>query len=121
VELLYNWLDQNATEVQKQLDEPYLDGLVEVMETVFYEEAAEDLNDILKKKLQLALEELWGMNYTDEDMRKAIQLTILKGMRGKSQEQHLMTPESIGLIVGYLADKLMKKIKEIRLFDPAGG
>lgn len=61
------------------------------------------------------------MNYTLEDLRKAIQLAILNGMKGSTQEQHLMTPESIGLIVGYLANQIMADKKEMRLFDPASG
>lgn len=121
VETLFNWIDGSTEEIQQHLDEPYLNSLAELMETIFYEEAAHDLDDILRKKLDQALVELRKVKYTDEDLRKAIQLAILKGMKGSTQEQHLMTPESIGLIVGYLADKLMKNKEEIRLFDPASG
>lgn len=121
VEILFEWLNQTTEQVQQHMDEPYLNSLSETMETIFYDEAAEDLDDILKKKLEFALEELHKRNYTNEDMRKAIQLAILKGMKDSTQEQHLMTPESIGLIVGYLADKLMEDKQNIRLFDPASG
>ncbi|WP_405102580.1 class I SAM-dependent methyltransferase [Oceanobacillus sp. FSL H7-0719] len=121
VEILFEWLDQTTRQVQQHMNEPYLDSLSETMETVFYDESANDLDDILRKKLDDALEELHKLNYTHEDMRKAIQLAILKGMKDSTQEQHLMTPESIGLIVGYLADKLMKDKQDVRIFDPASG
>src|SRR5699024_10076525 len=52
--------------------------------------------------------------------RKAVQLAILKGMR-VAQEKHVMTPESVALIIGYLAEKLMTNMKEIRIFDPVCG
>lgn len=121
VEILFEWLDHTTDQVQQHLNEPYLEGLSEVMETVFYDESASDLDDILKKKLKDALVELRKVKYTEEDMRKAIQLAILKGMRGSTQEQHVMTPESIGLIVGYLAKKLMEDTQDLRVFDPASG
>lgn len=121
VEILFEWLDHTTDQVQQHLNEPYLEGLSEVMETVFYDESASDLDDILKKKLNDALVELRKVKYTEEDMRKAIQLAILKGMRGSTQEQHVMTPESIGLIVGYLANKLMEGKQDLRVFDPASG
>ncbi|MHA6252009.1 class I SAM-dependent methyltransferase [Oceanobacillus sp. CAU 1775] len=121
VEQLYEWLNGYTEEVMQHLYEPYLDSLTEVMETLFYEAPADDLDDILKKKLEVALTEIKSINYTLEDLRKAIQLAILNGMKGTTQEQHLMTPESIGLIVGYLANQLMADKKELSLFDPASG
>ncbi len=121
VEILFEWLDKTTAQIQQHMNEPYLNSLVETMETIFYDDLAEDLDDILKKKLKSALEELHKVNYTNEDMRKAIQLAILKGMKDATQEQHLMTPESIGLIVGYLADKLVGDKQNIRIFDPASG
>src|SRR5690625_2966671 len=54
-------------------------------------------------------------------MSKAIQLTVLKGMKGQTQHQHIMTPETISLFIGYLAEKLTANLEEVRLFDPASG
>src|SRR5690625_1167335 len=42
-------------------------------------------------------------------------------MKGNTQQQHLMTPEAVALLVGYLAEKFMKKHESVRLFDPACG
>lgn len=121
VEKLFTWFDQTTDVIQNHLNEPYLDSLIEVMETVFHESPREDFDDILTKKLDSAIDELVQMKYKPEDLRKAIQLAILKGMKDSVQEQHVMTPESIGLIVGYFATQLMKGQEEIRLFDPASG
>src|SRR5690625_2484228 len=59
--------------------------------------------------------------YSTEEMRKAIQLTVLKGMKEHTQQQHAMTPETISLFIGYLAEKLTNHLDEVRLFDPASG
>ena len=53
--------------------------------------------------------------------RKAIQLTVLKGTKNVTQQHHLMTPEAISLFIGYLAEKLTKDRKEVRVFDPVCG
>src|SRR5690625_7392707 len=42
-------------------------------------------------------------------------------MKGQTQQQHLMTPEAVSLLVGYLAEKLTKKQKNVRIFDPVCG
>lgn len=50
---------------------------------------------------------------TKEDMRKAIQIAILKGMRKGSQPNHQMTPDSLGLLVGYFVEQFFEeKLKE---------
>lgn len=121
VEQLFGWFDETTETVSSHLDGVYLEGLIDVLETIFYEKLHEDFDDILKKKLQTALERLKKINFTDKDLKKALQLVVLKGMKGSVQEQHLMTPESVGLIVAYLANRLLENKAEIRLFDPAVG
>ena len=121
VEQLFKWFEKTTEIIQAHMDEPYLDSLSEVMDTVFFDSPNEEFNDILTKKLNDALDELGEIKYSTTDLKKALQLAILKGMKDSVQEQHVMTPESIGLIVAYLADQLMKNKQEIRIFDPAGG
>lgn len=121
VEQLFNWFHQTTEIIQSHIDEPYLDSLIEVMETVFYDAPHEEFDEILSKKLTNALEEFNQITYDGKQLKEAIQLTILKGMKGTVQEQHMMTPESIGLLVAYLAEQLMKDKEIIRIFDPAGG
>lgn len=120
VEILFEWLDEATKLIQQHKNEPYLDSLAIAMEALFYEAAPEDFDDLTAHKLNTALKEL-TINYTTEDVRKSVQLAILKGMSNSTQQQHLMTPETVALLVGYLAGKLTDKETEIRLFDPAGG
>lgn len=46
---------------------------------------------------------------TKEDMRKAIQIAILKGMRKGSQPNHQMTPDTLGLLVGYFVEQFFEE------------
>ena len=50
-----------------------------------------------------------------------MQLAILKGMKQNAQPHHQMTPDSIGLLIGHIAEKLVGNENNITLFDPAVG
>lgn len=121
VETLFSWLDETTEVIQQQQNEPYLESLTIMMEFLLDEKLPEGIDDILSRKLQTALVQIDFHSYKNEEIRKAIQLAILKGMKDSTQQQHLMTPETVGLIVGYLADKLTKNKETIRLFDPVSG
>ncbi|NRK74364.1 class I SAM-dependent methyltransferase, partial [Salmonella enterica subsp. enterica serovar Typhi] len=58
--------------------------------------------------------------YTKEEIRKAFQLVILKGMKESTQPNHQMTPDSIGILFGYLVQKFYTK-EDLRLLDLAVG
>lgn len=46
---------------------------------------------------------------TKEDMRKAIQIAILKGMRKNTQPNHQMTPDTLGLLVSYFVEQFYEE------------
>lgn len=121
VKALFTWLDLTTETIQQQRTDDYLDCLIIAMETLFYQEAAEDFDDILTYQLETLLKEIDITGYKVAEIRHAIQLAILKGMKDATQQQHLMTPESVGLIIGYLTNKLFKDKQNLRIFDPAGG
>ncbi|MFD2627876.1 class I SAM-dependent methyltransferase [Oceanobacillus kapialis] len=121
VELLYEWLDQTTDLIQQQRDETYLDSLAITMELLFLQEIPEDQDDIISHKLQESLADIELANFSKDEIRKATQLAMLKGMKDSTQQQHLMTPETVSLIVGYLAEKVMLANEKVRVFDPASG
>lgn len=56
-----------------------------------------------------------------EDIRRGIQLAILKGMKQNAQPHHQMTPDSIGMLIGHIASKLAVDEHNLTLLDPAAG
>ncbi|MBY7143875.1 class I SAM-dependent methyltransferase [Virgibacillus sp. NKC19-3] len=121
VEMLYEWLDQTVEIIQKHEEESYLDSLTTTMEVLFYQDVPKAMDDILSYKVQNALKEVDFGGYKVEDIRKGIQLAILKGMKDSTQQQHLMTPETVALLVGYFAEKITVGKKKVSLFDPVSG
>lgn len=120
---LYNWIDGTTILFQNQLDETYLDSLVYTLEALFYNGMHENnQNEVLEKSVNEKLNKVDINLYSVETIRKAIQLALLKAMKKHTQHQHLMTPEAIAMIIGYLANKLLENHKEeVTIFDPASG
>ena len=61
------------------------------------------------------------MPVTKEEIRRGIQLAVLKGMQQHAQPNHQMTPDSLGMLMGHFADKLAQGQQNITLLDPAAG
>ncbi|MFA1821298.1 class I SAM-dependent methyltransferase [Virgibacillus oceani] len=121
VEILYEWLDKTTETIENYVNEPYLDSLTYTLEILLYREVPAEWDKMTEHKLKTSLQKLENDTLDKVNIRKALQLAILKGMKGSTQQQHLMTPDAVSLIVGYLAEKLTAGKKELRIFDPAGG
>lgn len=121
VEVLFEWIDNTTENIQQHKDEPYLDCLALTLESLLENDFYDETNPTLTMAMQDVLKEIDLSSFTSEDIRKAIQLTILKGMKGSTQVQHVMTPDTISLLVGYLVGKVTDSWEKLRIFDPASG
>ncbi|WP_077327499.1 class I SAM-dependent methyltransferase [Virgibacillus siamensis] len=121
VEKLFEWIDQTTEIIQKYENVPYLDSLSNTLEILFYREVPAETEEVVGNKLQEKLQDGVVETYTTSEVRKSVQLAILKGMKGSTQQQHLMTPETVALFTGYLAEKLTHGKENLRVFDPASG
>ena len=90
-EQIFAFMNEHAEGYEKQ-GLPYLEGVLETLEA------------ILDGKLELKVEAP-----SKEDMRKAIQIAILKGMRKNTQPNHQMTPDSLGLLISYFVEQFMEQ------------
>lgn len=106
IEQLFNFIDTKAVALQQAENVTYLEGVLEALNAWLDGEAPEGE---------------WDRN----DIRKGIQLALLKGMRESVQVNHQMTPDSLGLLVGYLVEQFFEdtfaKNESITVLDPAIG
>ncbi|SET79917.1 site-specific DNA-methyltransferase (adenine-specific) [Salinibacillus kushneri] len=121
VEKLFAWFDETTTIIEKEEKVPYLDGLVEACGLLFSEGVADEIEEPLKQTLLNQIKAANLNEYSKEEIRKALQLAILKGMKGATQQQHYITPDAVAIFMGYLVTKFMGNKKELRIFDPACG
>lgn len=106
-EVIFNDINISAEKYENTASMSFLDGVLETLERT------------LDGKYELN-----AAGATKEDMRKAIQIAILKGMRKSSQPNHQMTPDTLGLLVGYFVEQFFEKELndgKISVLDPALG
>lgn len=122
VETLFSIFDSSAVVLRKELDVTYLEALVETGDNLF--EGAilqEELSEAAIERLNREYSTFNEETYKGEEVRKAFQLAILKGMKEGVQANHEMTPDAVGMFMSYLFHKFMKGQNEITVLDPAIG
>lgn len=121
VEELFSVINDTATLLQEELSITFLEALAETGENIFHQSILqEEMGELTVKRLRKSYESLTIQKFTHEDIRKSFQLAILKGMKESVQPNHQMTPDAVGLLVGYLVDKFVTK-STLLLLDPAVG
>lgn len=107
IEKLFGMLNEHAEKIEKEHNITLLEGILDGLEAW------------LDGEVNFSQE-----GATKEDVRKAIQIAVLKGMRKGSQPNHQMTPDTLGLLVGYFVEQLFaNRLKKEKIFvlDPAVG
>lgn len=104
VEQIFTFIDRESTFMENQASATYLEGVVFALELWL---EGKRLPEITSPK--------------KEEIRKAIQLAILKGMTKSTQPNHQMTPDALGLLVSYLVNIMNKDKETITILDPALG
>ena len=102
MEKTFYFIDNHTTKIQKEEENAYLESLLTTTENW--------LDGLIKPE----------EGASKEDIRKALQLAVLKGMKEHVQPHHQMTPDALGLLVGYLVELFVKKEQAI-ILDPAVG
>ncbi|MFJ6208054.1 class I SAM-dependent methyltransferase [Lysinibacillus sp. NPDC092081] len=107
IEKLFGMLNEHAEKIEKEHNITLLEGILDGLEAWLDEEVNFSQDGATK-----------------EDVRKAIQIAVLKGMRKGSQPNHQMTPDTLGLLVGYFVEQLFAErleTEKISILDPAVG
>lgn len=121
VEQLFTVFNETAQVIQEELGCSYLEALAETGENLFQGSILQnELSELTVKRLKKQYGEIHLEKYSNEEIRKAFQLVILKGMKENVQPNHQMTPDTVGMFVGYLVNKFIKQ-PTFRLLDPAVG
>ncbi|WP_043934106.1 class I SAM-dependent methyltransferase [Bacillus sp. EB01] len=121
VEQLFAVFNETTTVLQEELSCTYLEALAETGENLFHGTVLQDeVSELNGKRLKKSYESIRLESFSKEERRKAFQLAILKGMKENVQTNHQMTPDSVGMLMGYLVLKFVRNTS-FRLLDPAVG
>ena len=122
VESLFGIIDETATLLQEELACSYLEAVAETGENLFQGDVLqEEVSELTKKRLNKQYDEVSTSQLENEQIRKAFQFAILKGMKENVQPNHQMTPDSLGLFISYLVNKFTGDMNKLTILDPAIG
>src|SRR5699024_9445225 len=118
---IYHQLDDVIEQIMKEQNILYLEGLDDLLQYIHLGE--KELVGLTSDaaKLSALREDIITQSYTKQEVHRAIQMALLKGMKDETQPNHRMTPESIALFVSYLLQKLVGTKKRVTIFNPASG
>lgn len=124
-EALFNVLDQSSGLLKTALDTSYLDAFIEsgdnlIAGNVQVEDNVPDADTV--QKLQALYAQVDVATLPKEVARQAVQLSMLKAIQeDKIQGNHQMTPDTIGMVMGYLIIRLVEHQSQLTILDPAVG
>ncbi|MGM8215615.1 class I SAM-dependent methyltransferase [Bacillaceae bacterium W0354] len=121
IEQLFKWIDETTGYIEKEENAPYIEALIASSNLLFEHELPNDLRPDYEKMLRSQLDKVDINNFDFETRRKAMQLAILKGMKGATQQHHYITPDTVGIFIGYLVQRFMEERRSFSIFDPACG
>ncbi|GEN88080.1 class I SAM-dependent methyltransferase [Oceanobacillus sojae] len=121
VEKLFKCIDEVTEIIQSAKNETYLESLILSLDTILDDGTRNELDDVTERKVTKLVQAFNEEEFDAESYRKALGLSILKGMKGAAQQQHLMTPDTVSFLISYLVNKLIDKKGQITIFDPASG
>lgn len=116
VETNFEHLDQLVEMIATEQEVDYMEALQVGLEIAFTKELTGQ-----SQKIQNAVDKIKFDTLEKEEVRKILQLVILKSMKGATQTQHLLTPDTVALYMSYIANKLMSDKEQAVIFDPACG
>lgn len=120
LEVFYDVFDESCNFLYEKLHKKYLELILLTANNILAGEVLNDLEPEDIKKLRDIYKPLEDKDFNVEEIRKAMQAQILKGIKEMNFQNGLTTPDSIGLIMAYLLSKLTKE-KSLNICDPLIG
>lgn len=112
VDQFYDLIDECCMKLNEKLHLNYFDCLVRVANDILYEVNDSKLEEDDLKFLEEKYDQLPNIKITNEEVRLAMQLLIIKAMKHINMNLEIMTPDYINYIIGYLVNSYYKETKK---------
>lgn len=125
-EKIFEQFDQATQLIQTELNCSYLDAYLENAENMVDGGKVRVEDGLPKpdtvKQLRKIYAKLDFSNLSAEDIRRVLQLSLLKVMtKDAIQANHQMTPDSIGMLIAFLIERIVPLTRAYKIFDPVVG
>lgn len=120
VEKFYDCLDASANVLYETLKQDYLTGITNSIENIIANDVLQNVDEETYNKLISIYESIDGYEFRKEEIRKAVQLCILKGFKHRRVFNGDMTPDTIAILMNFIISKFFNQ-KPLRVLDPMVG
>lgn len=120
LELFYDCVDESNNILYEAVHKNYFELIELTVENILASDVVCDVEEETALKLNAVYDRLADIDFTVEDVRKAMQAIILKGFKEMRIPNGNTTPDSLGILMAYLITKLTEQ-KKIKLLDPLCG
>ncbi len=120
LELFYDCLDESNNILYEALHKNYFELIELTVNNILAADVVCDVDDEVAEKLNKEYDKIANIDFTVEDVRKAMQAIILKGFKELRIPNGNTTPDTLGIFIAYLISKLVKE-KSLSLMDPLCG
>ncbi len=121
VEAFFDYLDVVANTLYDKHEIPYLKGIHQALDFLLDGDVEEELPASAVQTMEDAKSQVVALRFPKEEVRKAIQLALLKGFKHERITNSMITPDSIGMFMGYLVRKLFDDEPARTIMDPLAG
>jgi len=117
IENLYDIIDEMTLLLVEHANMGYLDALCAIGENIVNADVLQEVEMEIEIKLFQLGKRLNEVEFDVEEVRKALQLALLKGLKADYIALDALTPDSIALLVGHLIVKLNKHVQNLSIAD----
>lgn len=121
IEKFYDYFDNVCELLYNRYNKPYLDSMNEAFEYLLDDEVESSYDEDVLDEMMHLKELISDVSFNPEEVRKAVQLGLLKGYKHTYSSNALITPDTIGIFIGYLVKKLYKNRTLENILDPLMG
>lgn len=120
LELFYDCVDESNNVLYEASHKNYFELIEMTVKNILASAVVCDCDEETTKRLEEIYDRIADIDFTVEDVRKAMQAIILKGFKEMKIANGNTTPDTLGIFSAYLITKLTQE-KKINILDPLCG
>lgn len=120
LELFYDCLDASNNVLYEALHSDYFSLIEKTVQNILAGEVLTDVEEPFLRRLNEIYATIAEVDFSVEDVRKAMQAIVLKGLKEMNLPNGSTTPDTLGIFMAYLITKLTNS-SEISILDPLCG
>ena len=109
IDIFYDLIDEACMIYYNDLHIDYLNSFIEVTNDIINEKDDFNVSDDSYSRLKEIYNKIYDLQLLNEEIRLAVTLLLIKGLKHKNAQLDIVTPDTIGYLFTYILDLLIKK------------